>query len=158
MSKILGSRHGCSLEPLTSVLQVINIIFSYRRDFLPALCVCVCVFVWEMGLSDIITVCLLQCIRGPLCKACLLYVLWIPLWLLQVYMYQKLCYCEKKKNIFDNIEIQISISQQRASITSTALVLTMQLQQLSAVGGIYKINSIHLLMQKRCNDNTSFSH
>lgn len=64
----------------------------------------------------------------------------------------------KKKNIFDNIEIQISISQQRASITSTALVLTMQLQQLSAVGGIYKINSIHLLMQKWCNDNTSFSH
>ena len=46
-----------------------------------------------------------------------------------------------EKNIFDNIEIQISISQQRASITSTALVLTIRLRQLSAVGGIYKINS-----------------
>lgn len=40
-------------------------------------------------------------------------------------MYHKLCSCEK--NIYDNIDIEISISQQRASITSTALVLTIQL-------------------------------
>lgn len=73
-------------------------------------------------------------------------------------MYEELC-CEKKtKHIFDNAEIQISISQQRASITSTALVLTIRLRQLSAVGGIYKINSMHLLMQKWCNDNESYSH
>lgn len=111
-------------------------------------------FVWEMGLSvtDIITVRLLQCIRVPLSKACLVVVYWISLCLLQFSMYQKLCCCEEK-NIFDNIEIQISISQQRASITSTALDLTMRLRQLSAVGGIYKINSRHLLMQKWCNDN-----
>lgn len=57
-------------------------------------------------------------------------------------------YASVRKDIFDNIEIQISISQQRVFFTSTALVLIIRLQQLSAVGGIYKINSIHLLRQK----------
>lgn len=64
---------------------------------------------------------------------------------------------KERKNIFDNIEIQISISRYRASITSTALDLTIRLQQLSAVGGIWKINSTHLLMQRWHNDNVSSS-
>lgn len=61
-----------------------------------------------------------------------------------------------EKNIFDNIDIEICISQQRASITSTALVLTIQLWQLSAVSEIYKIKSIHLQMQRWCNDSVFF--
>lgn len=57
----------------------------------------------------------------------------------------------EKKNDFDNIEIEMSTPQQRASITSTAL--TIRLWQLSAVGGIYKMNTVQLLMQKLCDGN-----
>ena len=61
-----------------------------------------------------------------------------------------------KKNIFDDIEIWIfSFSRQRASFLSEALVSAERLQPIRAAGEMCKINSIHLPMQNRCNDDTS---